>query len=83
MRLTFSAPVLFEFERAQQRARSLLVQEKPRPTYTALSPGVQVNPVTRQLEPHYPESISTWSTVFGIGFIVLLVRYSLPIGARL
>ena len=49
------------------------MQEKPRPTYTALSPGVQVNPVTGQLEPYYPESIRTWRMVFGIGVIVMLV----------
>ena len=53
-------------------------QERPRPTFAALAPAVERNPVTGLLEPHFPPEKRFPRVVSGIAIIGLMVQYFLP-----
>ena len=50
-------------------------QERPRPTFAALAPAVERNPVTGLLEPHFPPEKRFPRVVSGIAIIGLMVQY--------
>lgn len=50
-------------------------QERPRPTFAALAPAVERNPVTGLLEPHFPPEKRFPRIVSGIAIIGLMVHY--------
>ena len=52
----------------------LFFQERPRPTFAALAPAVERNPVTGLLEPYFPEERRFPRVVFGMAVIFTMVR---------
>lgn len=53
----------------------ILVQERPRPTFAALAPTVERNPVTGILEPHFPDEKRQPRVFSGIAIVITMVRY--------
>ena len=49
-------------------------QERPRPTFAALAPAVERNPVTGLLEPYFPEEKRFPRIVSGIAIVICMVR---------
>lgn len=52
----------------------LVLQERPRPTFAALAPAVERNPVTGLLEPYFPEERRFPRVVAGIAVLFTMVR---------
>lgn len=52
---------------------SVFLQERPRPTFAALAPAVERNPVTGLLEPHFPEEKRFPRIVSGIAIVICMV----------
>lgn len=52
----------------------IFFQERPRPTFAALAPAVERNPVTGLLEPHFPEEKRFPRIVSGIAIVICMVR---------
>ncbi|XP_027049468.1 anoctamin-7-like [Pocillopora damicornis] len=48
-------------------------EERPRPTFAALAPAVERNPVTGLLEPHFPEEKRFPRIVSGIAIVICMV----------
>ena len=52
----------------------VVVQERPRPTFAALAPTVERNPVTGILEPHFPDEKRQPRVFSGIAIVITMVR---------
>ena len=50
-------------------------EERPRPTFAALAPTVERNPITGIMEPHFPEDKRKRRLFSGIIVIVTMVIY--------
>lgn len=53
----------------------VVVQERPRPTFAALAPTVERNPVTGILEPHFPDEKRQPRIFSGIAIVITMVRF--------
>jgi len=48
-------------------------QERPRPTFAALAPAVERNPITGLLEPYFPQEKRSFRMYSGIAIILGMV----------
>ena len=68
-------PILIQVSFITEMLSVTVVQERPRPTFAALAPTVERNPVTGILEPHFPDEKRQPRIFSGIAIVITMVRY--------